>query len=69
MASHTVQNKTDPDPNSINQDDIDERTQQVRLMWDIYFRARMVLVSLGDGGSDGPVAVEFMQVRPDAWYT
>jgi hypothetical protein len=44
----------------INQDNIDERAQQVRIMWQIYSQAKCVFASLGKGGPDGPLSIALM---------
>ncbi|KAK0654861.1 heterokaryon incompatibility protein-domain-containing protein [Cercophora newfieldiana] len=46
----------------INQDDIEERNRQVRLMWSIYAKAAEVLVFLGGEEDDGPVAMEMVRL-------
>lgn len=44
----------------INQSDVDERSQQVSMMWQIYSQAKCVFVDLGSGGWRAPLVVELM---------
>lgn len=46
----------------INQDDLDERNFQVRLMWHIYSVAGQVMVWLGEEGDDSDVAMEMIRL-------
>jgi hypothetical protein len=45
----------------INQSDLDERSQQVQLMGDIYSGASRVVVWLGEEGKDGRLALQTIQ--------
>jgi Heterokaryon incompatibility protein (HET) len=45
----------------INQDDIQERNAQVSLMGEIYRRARVVLMWLGEEGEDSAIAMELLR--------
>jgi hypothetical protein len=46
----------------INQDDIDERNQQVRLMWSIYSKAARVLVWLGEERDESNLGMEMVRL-------